>query len=88
MFFEHGKTMHLYDLRMHYTGKDISLFVMGFASHVGKSITVAAICWCFVRRGCTVAPFTSQNMSPISYVTPAGGEIGMAQACRRSLHGW
>ena len=60
--------------------KEMSLFVMGSASHVGKSVTVAAICRCLVRRGITVAPFKSQNMSLNSYVTPDGGEIGMAQA--------
>jgi adenosylcobyric acid synthase len=53
---------------------------MGSASHVGKSVTVAAICRCLVRRGLSVAPFKSQNMSLNSYVTPEGGEIGMAQA--------
>jgi len=58
----------------------MSLFVMGSASHVGKSVTVAAICRCMVRRGITVAPFKSQNMSLNSYVTEDGGEIGMAQA--------
>jgi len=58
----------------------MSLFVMGSASHVGKSVTVAAICRCLVKRGITVAPFKSQNMSLNSYVTVDGGEIGMAQA--------
>ncbi len=58
----------------------MSLFVMGTASHVGKSVTVAAICRCMVRRGIPVAPFKSQNMSLNSYVTPENGEIGMAQA--------
>ncbi|MCK9590522.1 MAG: cobyric acid synthase [Methanoregula sp.] len=58
----------------------MSLFVMGSASHVGKSVAVAAICRCLVRRGIVVAPFKSQNMSLNSYVTPDGGEIGMAQA--------
>jgi adenosylcobyric acid synthase len=58
----------------------MSLFVVGTSSHVGKSVTVAAICRCLVRRGITVAPFKSQNMSLNSYVTPDGGEIGMAQA--------
>ena len=58
----------------------MSLFVVGSASHVGKSVTVAAICRCLVRRGIGVAPFKSQNMSLNSYVTRDGGEIGMAQA--------
>lgn len=58
----------------------MSLFVVGSASHVGKSVTVAAICRCLVRRGIRIAPFKSQNMSLNSYVTDDGGEIGMAQA--------
>jgi adenosylcobyric acid synthase len=58
----------------------MSLFILGTASHVGKSVTVAAICRWLVNRGIRVAPFKSQNMSLNSYVTPDGGEIGMAQA--------
>lgn len=58
----------------------MSLFVVGTSSHVGKSVTVAALCRCLVRRGIMVAPFKSQNMSLNSYVTPEGGEIGIAQA--------
>ncbi|MFA6363974.1 cobyric acid synthase [Methanoregula sp.] len=58
----------------------MSLMVVGTSSHVGKSITVAAICRCLVRRGIRVAPFKSQNMSLNSFVTEDGGEIGMAQA--------
>ncbi|MCX6688609.1 MAG: cobyric acid synthase [Methanoregula sp.] len=58
----------------------MSLFVVGTSSHAGKSVTVAAICRCLVRRGISVAPFKSQNMSLNSFVTEDGGEIGMAQA--------
>ncbi|MFA5220934.1 MAG: cobyric acid synthase [Methanoregula sp.] len=58
----------------------MSLFVMGTSSHAGKSVTVAAICRCLVRRGITISPFKSQNMSLNSFVTQDGGEIGMAQA--------
>ena len=58
----------------------MSLLVLGTASHVGKSVTVAAICRCLVNRGIIVAPFKSQNMSLNSYVTGDGGEMGIAQA--------
>ncbi|MDD1715393.1 MAG: cobyric acid synthase [Methanolinea sp.] len=58
----------------------MSLMVLGTASHVGKSIMVAALCRALVNRGMRVAPFKSQNMSLNSYVTRDGSEIGIAQA--------
>lgn len=58
----------------------MSLIVLGTASHVGKSMTVAALCRALSRRGVPVAPFKSQNMSLNSYVTVDGSEIGIAQA--------
>ena len=58
----------------------MSLIVLGTASHVGKSVTVAAICRWLANRSISVAPFKSQNMSLNSYVTPDGSEIGIAQA--------
>ncbi|MFA5416647.1 MAG: cobyric acid synthase CobQ, partial [Methanoregula sp.] len=58
----------------------MSIMVVGTSSHAGKSVTVAAICRCLLRRGIPVAPFKSQNMSLNSFVTASGGEIGMAQA--------
>ena len=58
----------------------MSLFVLGTASHVGKSTVVAAVCRVLSNRGITVAPFKAQNMSLNSYVTRDGAEIGIAQA--------
>ncbi|NLZ30224.1 MAG: cobyric acid synthase [Methanomicrobiales archaeon] len=58
----------------------MSLIVLGTASHVGKSVMVAALCRALYRRGIPVAPFISQNMSLNSYITADGSEIGMAQA--------
>lgn len=58
----------------------MSLIVLGTASHVGKSVTVTALCRALFRRGIPVAPFKSQNMSLNSYVTADGSEIGVAQA--------
>ncbi|MEA2035522.1 MAG: cobyric acid synthase [Euryarchaeota archaeon] len=58
----------------------MSLIILGTSSHVGKTITVAAVCRCLINRNITIAPFKSQNMSLNSYVTEDGAEIGIAQA--------
>lgn len=63
------------------------LMFAGTGSDVGKSIIAAAFCRIFLQDGYHPAPFKAQNMALNSYVTPAGLEIGRAQAVQAEAAG-
>ena len=63
------------------------LFILGTASHSGKSVVTAGLCRHFRRLGLRVAPFKSQNMALNSAATPEGKEMGRAQAVQAEACG-
>ncbi len=63
------------------------IMIQGTSSNAGKSVTVAALCRIFAKRGYKVAPFKSQNMSLNSYTTNENAEIAMAQVLQAEAAG-
>jgi adenosylcobyric acid synthase len=67
--------------------KTTCIMVQGTSSNAGKSVTTAALCRIFSKRGYRVAPFKSQNMSLNSYTTSEKAEISIAQVLQAEAAG-
>jgi adenosylcobyric acid synthase len=56
-----------------------AVMVLGATSDAGKSITAMALCRIISRKGCSVTPMKTQNMSLNSMIAPDGSEVASIQ---------
>lgn len=64
-----------------------NIMLQGTASSVGKTILTAALCRILKQEGFAVAPFKSQNMTSVSFITKDGKEIAGSQAMQAEAAG-
>ncbi|HYB71313.1 MAG TPA: cobyric acid synthase, partial [Candidatus Bathyarchaeia archaeon] len=64
-----------------------AIMLQGTGSHAGKTVLVAGLCRLLARRGLSVMPFKSQNMSLNAHVAVGGGEMGWAQVMQAEAAG-
>jgi adenosylcobyric acid synthase len=57
-----------------------AIMIQGTMSNSGKSLLTAGLCRIFYQDGYSVAPFKSQNMTAVAFITEDGLQMGRAQA--------
>jgi len=67
------------EVKKKFTVPGKAIMILGATSDAGKSITTAALCRMISRKGYSVTPMKTQNMSLNSMITPDGSEVASIQ---------